>query len=195
MFGGLPPWINLLLFPAGGAVVWFAGVRLEWLTDETSRRTKLGGAFAGLVLLAAVTSLPEIATVVTASVSGNPSLAVHNLLGAVAFQVVILVIADLTGKRRAISSFRPPYSLIMEGIGLLFLLGLTVCALTLAGNAQFALALGPVQVGRDSGDASRAGAPAVASGAGRAEPLHRRTILRCSAEEQEREREALALRR
>jgi cation:H+ antiporter len=57
-------WINLLLFAAGGAVVWFAGVRLEWLTDETSRHTKLGGAFAGLVLLAAVTSLPEIATVV-----------------------------------------------------------------------------------------------------------------------------------
>ena len=48
----------------------------------------------GMLLLAGVTSLPEIAVTFTAAVGGDPALAVNNLLGSVAMKVAILAVAD-----------------------------------------------------------------------------------------------------
>ena len=92
MFGGLSLWLNLAIFAASAAVVWVAGTRVAELADVIARRTGLGHAVVGLLLLAGITSLPEIAVTVTASAGGNPQLAVNNLLGSVAMQVAILAV-------------------------------------------------------------------------------------------------------
>lgn len=142
----LPIGVNLLLFAVGAGIIWWAGTRLERLTDAIARRTGLGGAFSGLVLLAVATSLPEVATTVTALLLGNVELAVHNLLGGVAFQVVVLTIADAV-RRGPLTRFAPSFGLLIGGVGVIALLGIAIGGLALGGDAQFAAALGPVTVG------------------------------------------------
>lgn len=139
--------LNLALFAVAAGAIWWAGTRLERLTDAIARRTGLGNAFAGLLLLAAATSLPEIATTVTAVVGGNVELAVHNLLGGVAFQVVVLVIADAAGRRGPLTRFAPSFGLLMQGVGVVLMLGVAIAGLALASDAQFGVLVGPIGVG------------------------------------------------
>lgn len=147
MVDGLPLPLNLLLFAVSAGTIWWAGTRLERLTDAIAGRAALGGAFAGLILLAAVTSLPEVATTATAVQAGNVELAIHNLLGGVAFQVVVLAAADAAARQGPLTWFAPSFGLLMEGIGVVLLLGVAICGLVLADQAQFAASLGPVTIG------------------------------------------------
>lgn len=131
----LSPALNVALFVVAGAAIWSAGTRLEHEADVISRRTGLGQAFTGMLLLAAATSLPELATTVTAvMIVGNPTLAVHNLLGGVALQTAILAVADgVTRKRGALTFFTPRFVLLIEGVGLVFLLQLTIAGVMARG--------------------------------------------------------------
>lgn len=87
---GSPPWLNAALFPLAAVTIWHTGTRLEHYASIIARRTGLGQAFGGLLLLAVSTSLPEVATTVTAvALLDNPTLAVHNLIGGVALQTGI----------------------------------------------------------------------------------------------------------
>lgn len=101
MMQSLPLWANAVVFAIAGALIWWAGTRLERYTDEISDRTGIGQAFGGMLLLAVATSLPELVTTITAvAVLNNPTLAVHNLLGGVALQTGVLAIADATKRKR-----------------------------------------------------------------------------------------------
>jgi cation:H+ antiporter len=76
-----PLWINSLIFLVAAVFIWFAGTRLVRYLDAIAVKTGLGQAFVGMLLLGSITSLPEIANVMTSSSMGNPSLAINNLLG------------------------------------------------------------------------------------------------------------------
>lgn len=82
------------VFVVAAGAVWVAGVRLSRYAGIVSRRTGVGQAFVGVLLLGGVTSLPEVAVTVSASLAGNAAMAVNNLLGGLAMQVVILAVAD-----------------------------------------------------------------------------------------------------
>jgi cation:H+ antiporter len=125
-FQGNSIWLNLLLFAGAGGVIWFAGASLQRMADAIARRTGLGQAFIGVVLLAAATSLPEVATTVTAVLIGNTSLAVHNLLGSVVFNTVVLVVADMVVGREALTHRSPRFVLLIEGLGVVFLLAIVL---------------------------------------------------------------------
>lgn len=131
----LPLFQNALLFVLAAIVIWWAGTRLERDADVLARRTGLGHAFTGMLLLAGATSLPEVATTVTAvGLLGNPTLGVYNLLGGVALQTGILAVADaLTRKRGALTFFTPRFVLLIEGVGLLVLLQLAVAGIATRG--------------------------------------------------------------
>jgi cation:H+ antiporter len=90
-------------FIAASAVVWVAGIRLSVYTEAVADRTGLGQAFLGALLLGGVTSLPEAATTISASIIGNASLAVNNLFGGIAMQVAVLALADWVVRGRALS--------------------------------------------------------------------------------------------
>lgn len=127
-----PLWLNAALFAAGAACIWWVGSRLEHYADIIARRTGLGHAFTGMLLLAGATSLPEVSTTVTAVVLlDNPTLAVHNLLGGVAMQTVVLVWADaVKGRKGALTYFSPKFALLVEGVGLVLLLQLVIASIT-----------------------------------------------------------------
>ncbi len=85
------------IFLAAGVAVWVAGIKLSGATDVLDTRLGLGEAFGGLILLAIVTNLPEIAIVASAALAHDLGIAVGNILGGIAIQTVVLVILDAAG--------------------------------------------------------------------------------------------------
>ncbi len=80
--------VALLLIAASGS-------RLARYGDIIADRTGMGGTWIGLILVATVTSLPELITGVSAVVLAHaPDIAVGQLLGSCVFNLVIIVILD-----------------------------------------------------------------------------------------------------
>jgi cation:H+ antiporter len=122
---------NLAVFAAAAACVWVAGTRLAGAADAIAARTGLTQAFVGLLLLGVATSLPEIATTVTAALIGNAALVAGNLFGGVALQIAVLAIADVVAVRGALTFFTPQPVLLFQGVMLLLLLSLALAGAVL----------------------------------------------------------------
>ena len=73
---------------------WVARVNLAKATDLLDDRYGLGEALGGMILLSVAGSLPELAITISAAVAGNMGMAAGNLIGGVAMQTFVLVIAD-----------------------------------------------------------------------------------------------------
>jgi cation:H+ antiporter len=86
-------WLQFFLI-AGTITV--AGSRLSQYGDVLAEKTGMGRTWLGLVVLAAVTSLPELATGVSAVLWVKaPDLTVGDLLGSCMFNLLILAVVDL----------------------------------------------------------------------------------------------------
>ncbi len=97
--------------------------------DGIASHMGLGAAFSGMLLLGGITSLPEIATVSTAAWTGNPSLAVNNLLGSAAINVLLLAVADAAIGRDALTSVVAKPSTLLQGtLGMLLLTTVAIAA-------------------------------------------------------------------
>lgn len=125
---GDSPWVASAIFLVSAAVVWIAGTRLAGYADRFARATGLGGAVVGLVLLGGVTSLPEVATSVSGVLTAGPSLAVNNLLGGVAFQLVVLAVVDALLGREALTAQPPRPDVISYAAMNVALLGVAAIA-------------------------------------------------------------------
>ena len=99
MFGSFSLLLLIPIFAVGAAAVWLAGVQLSNTTDVIDSRFGLGQALGGLIFLAIATNLPEIAIVVSASLTHHIGIAIGNILGGIAIQTVVLVILDGFGLR------------------------------------------------------------------------------------------------
>ncbi len=86
-------WAKLL---ACVLLIFFSGKKIARYGDIIAERTKLGGLWIGLMLLAMITSLPELFNGVSAvTIVGEPDLTVGNLLGANAFNMFNLALLDI----------------------------------------------------------------------------------------------------
>ncbi|MEV5607378.1 hypothetical protein [Streptomyces sp. NPDC052225] len=115
--GSLSSPLLLVLFVASAAVIWYAGIKLSDTTDILAERLGLGGALAGLVLLAIATNLPEIAITVSAALAGQLDVAVGNILGGIALQTVVLAVLDAAGvrPRSPLTRMAASLQLVLEG--------------------------------------------------------------------------------
>src|ERR671932_975297 len=118
----------LLIFVGSAAFVWVAGIRLSNTTDLLSDRLGLGEALGGLILLAIVTNLPEIAITTSAALANNLGIAVGNILGGIAIQTVVLVVLDRfgVGPPDALTYRAASLVLVLEGALVCVVLGLVV---------------------------------------------------------------------
>lgn len=127
---------SIVVFTAAAVAVWQAGAKITDYADELAERFNLSRALLGLLMLAGVTSLPEIATSLTAAVADNPKLAVNNLLGSIATQVAILAVADGLFGKRAMTSVVPDPVVILQGALNIVLLTLVATA-AIVGDLYF----------------------------------------------------------
>ncbi|MBL8502394.1 MAG: hypothetical protein JNL78_03060 [Rhodocyclaceae bacterium] len=85
-------WLNLALCIAA---IGLAGARLSRYGDVIAEKTGLGRGWVGLILLATVTSLPELVTGLSAvTIARVPDIAVGDVLGSCVFNLAILVAVD-----------------------------------------------------------------------------------------------------
>ena len=123
--------ILLFIFGVCAVVIWFAGIKLSETADILSIHFGLGEALGGLILLAIVTNLPEIAITVSAALQNNLDLAIGNILGGIAIQTVVLVLLDVfgLGKKDPLTYRAASLVLVLEG-----LMVITVLTLVVVGN-------------------------------------------------------------
>lgn len=88
-------WIK---FFASAAVIVAAAYYLAKFGDVIAVRTKLGGMFIGVLLMAGATSLPEILTSISAVTQQSPNIAAGNLLGSNSFNMLLLASLDIINR-------------------------------------------------------------------------------------------------
>lgn len=77
-------------------IIFFSGRAVARYGDIIARKTGLGGIWIGLILLALVTSLPEVFTGISAvTLVGAPDLTIGNLFGANTFNLLNLALLDI----------------------------------------------------------------------------------------------------
>jgi cation:H+ antiporter len=107
---------NILIFLLAAAAIWLAGPQLARAADAIAEHTGIGSALAGLLILSFITALPETAVSVSAGANGNADLAVNNILGSIAFQIVVLAIGDAVLRRRPLTASAPSQMLLLEAV-------------------------------------------------------------------------------
>jgi len=112
-------WIEFL---AGAGLIILAGTRLSRYADQIAVRTGLGGAFIGFILLATVTSLPEMAVSATSIIAvGSPDLAIGGLLGSNTFNLAIIVLLDILYRSGPLLQKVYPGHVLSAGLGIMFI--------------------------------------------------------------------------
>lgn len=136
-----------LKFTASLIVILFAGTRLARYGDAIAEKTGLGRMWVGLVLLAAITSMPELVTGISSvALIKLPDLALGTLLGSSMFNLLILAVLDILYRRAPILSQASPKHMVSAGMGILLI---SIAAGNLFAGERFS-GLGPGWVGASS---------------------------------------------
>lgn len=86
-------WVQFL---ACLGIILFSGTKLAHYGDAISEKTKLGGVWVGMVLLAVITSAPEVVTSISsATLVGSSDMALGTLFGSNLFNLAILALLDV----------------------------------------------------------------------------------------------------
>jgi cation:H+ antiporter len=86
-------WLELL---AAAGLIFYAGRRLSQYADIIAEKTGVSRGWIGFILLAFITSLPELsASLSSASLIKNADLALGNIFGSNTFNLLIIVLLDL----------------------------------------------------------------------------------------------------
>jgi len=91
-----------LKFIITAVVIVVTATQLAKYGDIIAVRTKLGGMFIGVLLLAAATSLPEVLTSISSLNQGSPNLAAGNLLGSNTFNMLLLAVIDISSRNQRV---------------------------------------------------------------------------------------------
>jgi cation:H+ antiporter len=133
-------WLSLL---ACLVVIGFAGWRLSRYGDILAEKTGLSASWIGLILLATATSLPELATGISAVTAASaPDIAAGDVLGSTVFNLLILVILDAFYRRESLYTRAAQGHILSAALGAL-LIGISGFSLLLD-RSGFSPSLGHV---------------------------------------------------
>ena len=112
-------WLQLAV--VSGVIV-FAGSKLSKYGDVIAEKTGMGRTWIGVVLMASVTSLPELITGVSAvTLFDVPNIAVGNILGACMFNMLTIALLDILSGSTPISARAHQGQVLAAGFGILLL--------------------------------------------------------------------------
>lgn len=122
--------LDILGFIFCAGVIFFAGKKLSYYGDLIAENTGMSKGWVGLVLMASVTSLPELMVGISSSaIIQSADLAVGDILGSCAFNLGILAMLDaFTPKNRPLFAFASQTHLLNAGLGIILMgiVGLTL---------------------------------------------------------------------
>ncbi len=122
-----------------------AGTFLARYGDVIADRTGLGGTWIGLILVATVTSLPELVTGVSSvQLAGVPDIAIADALGSCVFNLLIIVVLDFLYRHESLYVQASHGHILAAGFGII-LLGVVGMHILLSGSGIF-LRLGHIGV-------------------------------------------------
>jgi cation:H+ antiporter len=107
-------------------LILFSGTRLARYGDIIAEKSGLGRIWLGLVLMAGVTSLPELVTGLSSVSSGLPDIAAGDIFGSCVFNVFILGLLDILSRKAPLSSRINQRNVLSAGLSVLFLGGVSV---------------------------------------------------------------------
>ena len=112
------------LFIICALLIWVFGVKLAKAVDVVVNHYGWGEAIGGMLFLAIIADLPEIAITASAAYKHEYVIAVSNLLGGIAIQTVVLVLIDIFGVGRKAPLTNKGHSTILkiEGITVILIL-------------------------------------------------------------------------
>jgi cation:H+ antiporter len=115
----LSVWIQFIVV---GAVVIYSGARLAFFADVIAEKTGMSRTWVGVLLLASMTSLPELITSASAvtTIEGT-NIAISAMLGSCVFNLAIIAILDLLYRPGVILSKAEQGHILAAGFGLVAL--------------------------------------------------------------------------
>lgn len=153
-----------LIFAASSAVLVAAAVKLAQYGDVIAVRTRLGGMFIGVLLLAGATSLPEMLTMLNSFQQESPGLAAGNMFGSNMFNMLLLAVLDLINQQARIlrrvaltHALTAGLGSAMIGLSVFFILGdihLQIGWMGLDSLALIAVYIGGIRLIQQQGQAS-----------------------------------------
>lgn len=111
-------------------IIWFAGRILTQAADIIAVRTGSGRVFIGSVLLAAVTSLPEVATEAAAAAMGLVDIALGDLFGSNIYNMTILAVGGFVWGRGSLLAAASQAHLVTALLGMLLTTIVALAVLT-----------------------------------------------------------------
>ena len=109
-------WLSLL---ASLAVIGVAGVKLSRYGDIIAEKSGFSRGWVGLIMLASVTSLPELVTGISAvTVANVPDIAVGNILGACVFNLGFIVVLDFLYRKESLFTRARQGNILSAGYGI-----------------------------------------------------------------------------
>lgn len=120
---------GIIAFSLSTVVIIMAGSRLARAADELADRTGLGEALFGIFLLAGVTSLPDFAATLSAALDSRADLAMSNVMGSMAANLVFLGFADIIYRKANLEHAAASSTNMMLAALLIVLLALPLLAI------------------------------------------------------------------
>jgi cation:H+ antiporter len=124
----------------------YSGTRLSKYGDIIAEKTGVGKVWIGVILMASVTSLPELVTGVgSVTYGGVPNIAVGDVLGSCVFNILIIAILDIVYPVTPLSAKAHQGNILSAGFGIL-LLSIVAASLFLGNAAEPMGWIGPYTV-------------------------------------------------
>ncbi len=151
-------WVLFGLVSAGVVV---AGIFLAWSTDQIAEITGVASSTLGILVIAFVTTMPEVTAAVAAARIGAADLGVAGLFGSCAFNVAIIFFTDIFYREGVLVNQAEPAHFVAGGVAIGLILaslplilghnrikrmvaatGLVLMALVYIGGAAWVVTLG-----------------------------------------------------
>jgi len=114
--------ILVLAFIICTAVIVYSGIKLSKYGDIIAEKTGMGRAWTGMVLMATVTSLPELVTGISSvTFAGVPDIAMGDVLGSCVFNMLIIALLDALYRPMPISTKAHRGHVLAGGFGVVLL--------------------------------------------------------------------------
>lgn len=130
---------TIILFAGSAAAIAVAGWILVSAADVIAERTGLGRAFLGMILVATITSLPELSTGLSAvTIARSPDIAVGNIVGGCVLNLLLFAMADAASRGVAFYGHLSSSHNLTAAFGVI-LLGLVALAIIAPETARFSI--------------------------------------------------------